>query len=603
MAPKRDPARQRRPGKGIQDKAIRLFEAGDLNISVESALSRVEQCPKFGRQGVCSPRCKKIHVRKGKLHISVGLYMACELERNPVSQPCLHVEPLLALQGYLLARRSTLVVDRLCMRNNAIVFKFAEQQISSVVKTIARQKFVNINNDGVVTKLHVSDEAEEPSLVLHAVKQDSVQSSLDILVNGFNYGETCEPFGICSVLATNEQQPGKIGFYEGGVSIVLKPTGFIVNVSEISADGNKRKNTNDWITGAPPGVVLFRRTPSQEHYIMHQDSVQFAYISIEQGLFESWALKYARDCPDDIKKAVLQRREWKASAGVVVPSPELSDRLDTAQTMASSSDPWPSRALAVAQPRLRPRSRSPTASEVQPEIGGRRGVEIPQPDVLLAPMSGLRNKRMTKTPEEKQRDKEACRHPQRSRAPEKHPVPSEMDRRYINNFVPPTIVYFHLENEKVREGAAASSGGPSSGSSSMLAARAVLKEDCPEAMVTVDQAQEPHWYYCAGPGCSTRKSGKKELKGHYYHRYCHQCYDRSNFIKTQTNISASSGSAEAMMTVDQAQEPHWWYDCDGPGCTTRKSSKKELEGFYGHRYCQQCHKDWNFQDGAWRARQ
>ena len=146
MAPKRDPARQRRPGKGIQDKAIRLFEAGDLNISVESALSRVEQCPKFGRQGVCSPRCKKIHVKKGELHITVGLYMAWQLERNPVSQPCLNVEPLLALQGYLLARRSTLVVDRLYMRNNAIVFKFAEQQISSVVKTIARQKFVNINN-------------------------------------------------------------------------------------------------------------------------------------------------------------------------------------------------------------------------------------------------------------------------------------------------------------------------------------------------------------------------------------------------------------------------------------------------------------------------
>ena len=301
-------------------KLIDQFKAGHLNISVESALSKVEQCPNFGVPGVCSPRCKMIHVRKGKLHVSFGLSMACELLRNPGSQPGLHVEPVLALQGYLLAHGSTLVVKRLFSRENALVFQFAEQQISSAVKTIARQQFVNVNVDGVVTKLHASVEAEEPSLVLHGVKQDSVQSGLDILVNGFNYGETCEPFGIHSVLATNEQQSGKIGFYEGGVSIVLKPTGFIANVSEVSADGNERKNTNDWLTGAPPGVVLFRRVPGgklQEHYIMHQDSVQFAYISMEQGLFEPWALKYARDCPDDIKKAALQRREWKASAGVV----------------------------------------------------------------------------------------------------------------------------------------------------------------------------------------------------------------------------------------------------------------------------------------------
>ena len=161
-----------------------------------------------------------------------------------------------------------------------------------------------------------------------------------------------------------------------------------------------------------------------------------------------------------------------------------------------------------------------------------------------------------------------------------------MDRRYIN--VPPTIVYFHLGNEKVREGAAASRGGPSSGSQSLLAARAVLLEDCPEAMMTVDQAQEPHWHYCDGPGCSTKKSGKKELIGHYGHRYCNQCYDDSNF-KTQTNISASSGWAE------------WYYCCEGPGCSTRKSDKKELQKFYGHSYCKDCWKVWNFQEGAWRA--
>ena len=103
------------------------------------------------------------------------------------------------------------------------------------------KRIVTINVDGVDRTLNFSDEVEKPSLVLHSVKQNSVQSSLDILVKGFNYGKTCEPFGIYSVDATNEQQSGKIGFYDGGVSIVLKPTGFVANVSEISANGNKRK--------------------------------------------------------------------------------------------------------------------------------------------------------------------------------------------------------------------------------------------------------------------------------------------------------------------------------------------------------------------------
>ena len=151
------------------------------------------------KHGGCNLRCKKIHVAKdGTLRPPVGLYIACELERDPVSHPGVHVDPVLALQAFLLANRSPLIIDRMYNRENAFVFKFAEQHVSLPVRQIARQKFVSVDVDGVVKKLHSSSEPA-PSMCLHGVKQDSLEASLNILVNGFNYGEVSKPFGIYTV--------------------------------------------------------------------------------------------------------------------------------------------------------------------------------------------------------------------------------------------------------------------------------------------------------------------------------------------------------------------------------------------------------------------
>ena len=57
-------------------------------------------------------------------------------------------------------------------------------------------------------------------------------------------------------------------------AIVLKPTGFVANISEITSSGKQRENCNWWVTGAPPGVILFRRMRSKlNEYIVHRDSV------------------------------------------------------------------------------------------------------------------------------------------------------------------------------------------------------------------------------------------------------------------------------------------------------------------------------------------
>ena len=42
-----------------------------------------------------------------------------------------------------------------------------------------------------------------------------------------------------------------------------------------------------------------------KEYILHRDSVQFAYISMEQTLFQPWALEFAVAHPDKIRACVL----------------------------------------------------------------------------------------------------------------------------------------------------------------------------------------------------------------------------------------------------------------------------------------------------------
>ena len=280
-----------------------------------------------------------------------------------------------------------------------------------------------------------------------------------------------------------------------------------------------------WV--APPGVILFRRMNSKlREYILHRDSVQFAYISMEQALFDPWALEYAVGRPDDIRAAQLMRREWKAGAGVVLPSgDELSINCDTAQTMARS-EPFP-RALTVAQPRPRSRSRSRSRSVPRPADGV--GVEIQAPAVLLE-RSGLGRVAATDLDGgmsgvwERSFHQRAFAQP---RDPSRHNIASEIDRR-LTQFVPSSVRYLAQEYDEMTQGAAASSSGRSCGSS-LSAARSLLQESRAESNAVV-QAQEPWARPCEGPRCKARMSHKSEWTRYNHHYYCHRCYDAWNLV-------------------------------------------------------------------------
>ena len=529
---------------GILAKVVHMFKMGELDISVESALERVPLCEQFPKRGACPTRCKKIHVdKRGNLRPSVGLHIAWQLERDPASQPGVHVDPVLALQAFLLANRSPLIIDHMYDREKAFVFRFAEQHISPAVHQIARQRFVSVDVDGDLMTLNATDEPA-PTLLLHCVQQNSLESSFAILVNGFNYGEASKPYGIYSVDANVRGQSGMIKSYDGGAAIVLKPTGFVVNISDKSSSGNQRSNKNYWLTGAPPGVILFRRMDSKlREFILHRASVQFAYISMEQSLFEPWAREYAVAHPDNLRAAHDMRRDWKARAGVVLPShDELSITCDSAQTMAGI-DPVSRPLLTVAQPRSR--SRSPSV----PRCTGGGGVEIAPPLDLHAPPDLDRLKRARlflpeKTDFDMERLWEQTQHEFTFEGGDR--LVSEPDRRY---FVRSSVGYMSNEFDEMNQGAAASSSG-----SSLQAARSVLQEyhsvdraesnaDANAAATTAtatssvgskkkkqNKVQGVQEWPCDGPGCGLMMRSKSEWHKFYRKFYCKLCFDINNVV-------------------------------------------------------------------------
>ena len=535
--------------EGVLTKVARMFNAGELIISVDSALKQVSLCTQYTKSGGCPMRCKKIHVNKrGQLCPSVGLSIACELERDPASHPGVRVDPVLALQAFLLANHSPLVVDHVYERENALVFLFAEQHISSVVQQIARQRWVRVDVCGQLKILNATDEIA-PTLTLHGVKQDSLQSSLNILVNGFNYGTESKPFGIYSVDANIPEQSGRIKSYDGGAAIVLKPTGFVANVSDINAAGKPRDNTNAWVTGALPGVILFKRMQSGKlrEFILHRESVQFAYLSMEQTLFEPWAREYALRHPDNIRAAHHGRRDWKSRAGVVLSSvDDLSMDCEFAQIMAAR-DPVSRPLLTVAQPRSR--SRSPG----EPRIVGSGGVCVPPPPGLYVDRERLRRAHLLFPEPEHDMERLWAQTQQQVTFKGGASIVSVPDGR---SFVPSSVLYLSNEHDDMVQGAAGCSVFGGGAGSSLAAVRSVLQDvhvvdvakseaDSNAAATTSpaivadtvrrkvkkkNKVQAVQEWPCDGPGCRAIMRCKTEWQRYYNKYYCKACYDSDNLV-------------------------------------------------------------------------
>ena len=135
--------------KRMADKIKDMFNKRELDITVETAKRYIGVCGTFqgkGYGGKCKKLfCPELHIdKKGFLRPSLGLYMAWQCHNDPTAQPSVYVDQVLALQGFLLAAGSRLIVDRMINKEGAYVFKFAEQPIRPHVVQIARQRFVNV---------------------------------------------------------------------------------------------------------------------------------------------------------------------------------------------------------------------------------------------------------------------------------------------------------------------------------------------------------------------------------------------------------------------------------------------------------------------------
>ncbi len=258
-------------------------------------------------------------------------------------------------------------------KEGTYVFKFAQQRPAPHIVQIARRQYVSVEHEGKVLQVHASgDEIAVPELYLHRVQHAALDSMLNILVNGFDYGEHSTPFGIYSVDANHTGQNRLVKSYDGGAAIVFKSTGFVVNISQISSNKKLRDHPYPWLTGVIPGTILFRRMRSEmREFIHHLDNIQYHYVSIEQQLFDAWL--HAPFQGTAGKASIKRAKAWREalnSGDTMTISPASLDTSLAAeactdvQRPAVPSGPARSQRLAVAHPtsdRVRSRSRSPKA--------------------------------------------------------------------------------------------------------------------------------------------------------------------------------------------------------------------------------------------------
>ena len=541
--------------KGVAAEIKDKFTQGALNIDVDAAKKYVAVCASFTQKGFgCKGiHCKELHITKdGRLKPSLGLMIAVQCHTNPTAQPNVYIDPVLALQGFLQDGGSKLIIDRMIDREGVYVFKFISQPIAPHVMQIARQGFVNVKHEGLVKQVCSSGEVDAPKLCLHCVKQFSLDSSLNILVNGFDYGEVSRPFGIYTVDANQEGQSKMIASYDGGAAIVLKPTGFLVNISDISSGKRPRENPYKWLSGAVPGTILFRRMVSGlREFILHQDSIQFHYFSVEKGLFDAWLQWWGPSNQESLRQALHQRQSMNR-VGIVEPSScqpptETENVCEEPQILAAASNRGSKMVLAQSRSRSRSRSRSPHPIA--------SGVEIRPPPSCgeSVPIAASGLGRMARSLAERYPERDEAFFTPVFEATEQRVFDgsnnSEPDRR---GFLRSAVKYLNFEMEE--------SMPSSSSATSLEATRKVLSDDNETSLSQSSAAMPPEFlpvgreevmalrermektnvkaggktWLCDGIGCERRLSDKsewqKQKKKNYGKTfyYCLECWDTWN---------------------------------------------------------------------------
>ena len=282
--------------------------------------------------------------------------------------------------------------------------------------------------------------------------------------------------------------------------------------------------------------------------ILHQDSVQFHYLSMEHALFDSWVQIWGPRNADSVRRAHAMREATHARRDAV-PASQKSSAMEKgcceAQTPAGPSS---SRrvAMTVAQPRTRSESRSRS-----PQPSG-SGVEIRPPADIGGPvqmaeggLSAMARSAQTRWPQRDERfftpvfDAQA----QRTFRGAAMSVDAEPDRR---GFIRSSVRYLQYENDE----AVASSQASGFSQTSLEAVREVLAVDAPGMVHSVDREESldlhermreitqnvPDAVRCAGPGCGVYLRDKSECQRQknrhrrktYY--YCKRCWNDSNTV-------------------------------------------------------------------------
>ena len=107
-------------------------------------------------------------------------------------------------------------------------------------------------------------------------------------------------------------------------------------------------------------------------FILHQDSVQYHYLSMEHALFDSWSQSWARHNADSVRRAHHMRERMHAGGDAVpgsdtyecrVPSAEESERKEYEEAQRPAARGTRRRAITDAQPGTRSRTRRRTGSD------------------------------------------------------------------------------------------------------------------------------------------------------------------------------------------------------------------------------------------------
>ncbi len=217
------------------------FKTFQTSFLAEAAKATgIEVCTAFTAKGFpCNGvHCEKLHIdKKNKLRASKGAVMAHRLHLDPAMTAPSHgcpINPLLAFQAWLIDNKSKLVIDKVEQEQGCYVFKFSkrEQTVPLHVWQIYRQNFVwvDLGTDEEPHCLYASG-LQAPKKYMHAVKTASLQASMNILLEGFDYGEHSCPFGVYSVDADIDNQRNMISGYDNGAAIVFESRGFVANIS------------------------------------------------------------------------------------------------------------------------------------------------------------------------------------------------------------------------------------------------------------------------------------------------------------------------------------------------------------------------------------